>query len=376
MQESFLIPYDLQFFAEGEGGEKTEAATPKKLSDARKKGQVAKSRELTAAAELVASFLTLRVYVRQLGGRFIDIFRLVWQDVLPGFVSMNRDGLTVQANNSLFVEIVEQMLLCVLPFFLVGVIVAALSDLVQVRWQVATEPLKPSLSKLNPANGFKRMFSKQALFELLKSILKVVLILYVAYASIRSHANELFILYDMPLSQAIQLIGSVIIDTGLRISIVYIVIGVLDYIFQKRKFNEDMKMTKQEVKDEYKDSEGDPEIKGRQRQRMREVSQRRMMKDVPKADVVITNPTHIAVALKYDAEAAHSAPVVLAKGEDYMAAKIREAAKEAGVPIRENKPLARALYATVDIGQEIPPELYEAVAEILAVVYNERNRQK
>ena len=167
------------------------------------------------------------------------------------------------------------------------------------------------------------------------------------------------------------LIGNVILDAGLKISIAYLVIGIADYVYQKHKFNEDMKMTKQEVKDEFKNTEGNPEIKGRQRQRMREVSQRRMMQDVPKADVVITNPTHYAVAIQYDAEKS-KAPVVLAKGEDFLAQKIKEVAKENHVEIVENKPLARMLYANVDIGQEIPPELYQAVAEVLAMVYNTR----
>ena len=165
--------------------------------------------------------------------------------------------------------------------------------------------------------------------------------------------------------------GDVIIGAGLKISLVYLVVGIADFIYQKYRFNEEMKMTKQEVKDEYKNTEGNPEVKGRQRQRMREASRRRMMQDVPKADVVITNPTHLAVAIKYEPEV-HKAPVVLAKGEDYLAQKIREAARENHIEIVENKPLARMLYANVEIGNEIPPELYQAVAEILAMVYNMR----
>ena len=165
--------------------------------------------------------------------------------------------------------------------------------------------------------------------------------------------------------------GDVIIGAGLKISLVYLVVGIADFIYQKYRFNEEMKMTKQEVKDEYKNTEGNPEVKGRQRQRMREASRRRMMQDVPKADVVITNPTHIAVAIRYDAEI-ENAPTVVAKGEDYLAAKIKETAKENGVEIMENKPLARALYATVEVGEQIPPELYQAVAEILALVYSKR----
>lgn len=237
---------------------------------------------------------------------------------------------------------------------------------------MTTKPMQPKLDKFNPINGFKRIFSKDSLFELFKSIVKISLIAYVAYSAVKEHADQLFILYDIPLIQAILLCGQIILDTGLKIGLVYLLIGVADWIYQKHKFHEEMKMTKQEVKDEYKNTEGNPEIKGKQRQRMQEASRRRMMQDVPKADVIITNPTHISVALKYDASET-KAPVVLAKGEDYLALKIREVAKENHVEIVENKPLARMLYTNVDIGQEIPPELYQAVAEVLAMVYNLKN---
>ena len=178
-------------------------------------------------------------------------------------------------------------------------------------------------------------------------------------------------LYEISLNAAIGLIGKIIVDTGIKISIFYIVLGLADYVYSKHKFNEDMKMTKQEVKDEFKNTEGNPEIKGRQRQIMRQASQKRMMQAVPKADVVITNPTHLSVAIMYDTDVA-SAPLVVAKGEDYLAMKIREIARENNVEIVENKPVARALYTTVDVGQEIPPELYQAVAEILAEIYRKK----
>ena len=206
----------------------------------------------------------------------------------------------------------------------------------------------------------------------MKSIVKIGVFSYVAYSSVKNNRNDLFLLYDIPLNQAVTLIGSIIINTGLKISFVYLVVGIADYAYQKHKFNEDMKMTKQEVKDEYKISEGDPQIKGKQKQRMREASQRRMMQDVPKADVVITNPTHLAIALKYDAEVSE-APVVVAKGEDYVALKIKEVAQENNIAIVENKPLARMLFSNVDIGSEIPPELYQSVAEILAMIYKTNN---
>ena len=242
----------------------------------------------------------------------------------------------------------------------------------QVGWKVTAKPLKPNLSKFNPINGFKRIISKDSLFELFKSIVKIIVIFLVAYNRVKGHKEEIFILYEIPLNQAIALIGSIIIDTGLYIGYVYLIVGIVDFLYQKHKFNEDMKMTKQEVKDEFKNTEGDPQIKGRQRRRMMETSQRRMMQDVPKADVVITNPTHLAVAIKYDADV-NTAPVVLAKGEEYVAQKIKEVARENNIEIVENKPLARMLYHNVDIGAEIPPELYQAVAEVLATIYKAKN---
>lgn len=293
---------------------------------------------------------------------------------MPDFVKINEGGLSVQAVAGLIASVTLKSLLIMLPFMAFGFVVTLLVSIVQVGWKVSTKPMKPELSKLNPLNGFKRIFSKDSLFELVKSILKIVIIIYIAYTSIKDNANDLFALYDLGLNQAVALVGTLIINTGIKISIVYLVIGLADFIYQKHKFNEDMKMTKQEVKDEYKNTEGDPQIKGRQRRKMQEVSQKRMMQDVPKADVVITNPTHFAVALKYEAKVS-SAPVVLAKGEDYLAQKIKEVARENKIEIVENKPLARMLYHNVDVGAEIPPELYQAVAEVLAAVYKAKNIQ-
>ena len=369
-----ILHYNLQWFAkDGEGGEKTEPATAKKLKDARDEGKVAKSRELNSAFYLIVLFLCLKIFVSFVGGKFIDIFSYIYEN-MPDFVKINEGGLSVQAAAGLIASVTLKSLIIMLPFMAFGFVVTLLVSIVQVGWKVSTKPMKPELSKLNPLNGFKRIFSKDSLFELVKSILKIVIIIYIAYTSIKDNANDLFALYDLGLNQAVALVGTLIINTGIKISIVYLVIGLADFIYQKHKFNEDMKMTKQEVKDEYKNTEGDPQIKGRQRRKMQEVSQKRMMQDVPKADVVITNPTHFAVALKYEAKVS-SAPVVLAKGEDYLAQKIKEVARENKIEIVENKPLARMLYHNVDVGAEIPPELYQAVAEVLAAVYKAKNIQ-
>lgn len=371
-QSEYFLKYDLQFFAkEGEGGEKTEPATDKKLKEAREEGKVAKSQELTFSFSLIVLFLVLKFFVSYLGEKMIGLIKTIYSGMAE-FVDINNVGLTSHAVSAYFVNIIIQFFLIVLPFFIFGVIITILINIVQVGWKVSTKMLQPKFDKINPINGFKRIFSSQSVFELVKSIVKIGLIALIAYFSIKGHANDLFILYEIPLNQAIALVGTIIIDTGLRISLVYLIVGVADFAYQKHKFNEDMKMTKQEVKDEYKNTEGDPQIKGRQRARMREASQRRMMQDVPKADVVITNPTHIAVALKYDAEVS-KAPVVLAKGEELIAKKIKDVAKENNISIVENKPLARMLYSNVDIGEEIPAELYQSVAEVLAAVYQANN---
>ncbi len=365
------LQYNLQWFAkDGPGGEKTEPATEKKLREAREEGKVAKSKELTSAFDLIVLFLILKIFVTMVGNGFIGVFEQTYK-LIPDFLSMYAMDVSPQAVSSFFSDVFVEMLAISWPFFLFGFAVTLLVSILQVGWKVSGKPMQPKLDRFNPVSGFKRIISKDSIFEFFKSVLKIAVIIYVAYSSIKDHQDELFILYDIPLGQAVALCGDIIINAGLQISIVYLVVGIADYIYQKFRFNEEMKMTKQEVKDEYKNTEGNPEIKGRQRQRMREASRRRMMQDVPKADVVITNPTHLAVAIKYDPEA-NRAPVVLAKGEDYLAQKIREAARENHIEIVENKPLARMLYANVEVGSEIPPELYQAVAEILAMVYNMR----
>lgn len=365
---TMILEYNLQWFAkDGEGGEKTEPATAKKLNDAREEGKVAKSKELTSAFDLVVLFLVLKIFISYLGDKLTGIFTAVYGGIAE-FIEVNRTGITSQAIAAFFMKMILNWMLIVLPFFIFGVIVTLLISIYQVGWKVTTKPLKPKFDKFNPINGFKRILSKDSLVELLKSIIKIGLIFFVTYSQVKNHQNELFILYDLELNRAIVLIGSLILDTGLRIALVYMIVGVADFMYQKHKFNEDMKMTKQEVKDEYKNSEGDPAVKGQQKQRMREASQRRMMQAVPKADVVITNPTHLAVALQYEG-IERSAPIVVAKGEDYLAQKIKEVAREHHIQIVENKPLARMLFHNVELGEEIPPELYQSVAEVLAVVY-------
>lgn len=364
-----LLKYNLQFFAqEGQGGEKTEPATEKKLSDARKEGQVAKSREIANGLGLLALFLILRFWVGIMSSQLLDVFSHIygrigetvvfWRGYMP-----ETDIMVV------FRDMLLQAVIIMAPILLVGVLVAFVSDVAQVGWKPTAKPMQPKFSKLNPLSGFKKIISLNSLAELIKSIAKIGLIVYICYNYLKDKWNLLFLLYDMPLLQALQMIAATVTDLGIRVAAIYMIIALADFIYQKVKFARDMRMTKQEIKDEYKQQEGDPQVKGKIKQRMREASQRRMMQDLPRADVVITNPTHYAVAIKYDPEVA-DAPLVIAKGEDYLAARIKEIARENHVEIVENKPLARMLYANVDIGQAVPPELYQAVAEVLAFVYH------
>lgn len=363
-----ILEYNLQFFADGPGGEKTEPATEKKKTDARKDGKVAKSKEIANCAELLAAFVLIRVYVGTLGNDFLDCFQSVY-NLIPEFSRMIGGTIPEQSMAALFKEVCLLFLQMVAPVFLVGFAVSFIADVVQVQWKPTAKPLQPKFNKLNPLSGFKRIFSKQSLVELIKSLVKFALVGYVAYSYIRGQYDKLYIWYEIPLKQAVGLVGDMVVQLGIRMAATYVIIAAADFAYQKWKYNDDLKMTKQEVKDEYKQQEGDPQIKGKIRQRMQESSRRRMMQDIPKADVVITNPTHFAVAIRYD-NTESDAPVVVAKGSDYLAQKIKEIARDNHVEIIENKPLARTLYANVDIGQAIPPELYQAVAEVLAYVYH------
>ncbi len=364
-----LLEYNLQFFAkDGPGGEKTEPATEKKLSDARKEGQVAKSREIANGVGLLALFLILRFWVGIMSTQLLSVFSLIYERISETVLFWH--GFMPQDDTKLvFREMLIEIVIIIGPILIIGFLVAFICDVAQVGWKPTSKPMKPKLSKMSPLSGIKKVISVNSLVELVKSIAKIGLIVYICYNYLNDKWKLLFLLYDMPLLQALQFIVATVTDLGIRVSALYMLIAAADFIYQRVKFSRDMRMTKQEIKDEYKQSEGDPQIKGKIRQRMREASQRRMMQDLPRADVVITNPTHYAVAIKYDPDVA-DAPLVLAKGEDYLAAKIKEIARENNVEIVENKPLARMLYANVDVGQAVPPELYQAVAEVLAFVYH------
>ncbi len=369
-ENKMLLRMRLQFFAkEGPGGEKTEEPTAKKLSDARKEGQVARSQELTTAAGLLSLFLILKIFLSWISNQLIEVFKKIYGQIE---IIVNDTEISTVVYSEVLRSIIEDTLKILIPVMISSVLVAFVINVFQVKWELSLKPMQPKLSKFNPINGFKKIFSKDRLVELLKSFIKVIIIGALAYTTLRDKINLLFLLTDIKLETAVIEVGDIIIDLGLRISAFFIVVGLADYLYQRIKFKKEMMMTKQEIKDEFKQTEGDPQIKSRIRQKMRDASRRRMMQKLPEADVVITNPTHFACALKYDKEVS-AAPVLIAKGADYVAEKIKEAARENFIPIVENKPLARMLYYNVDLDEEIPQELYQMAADVLAYVYNLKN---
>lgn len=357
----------LDFFAES-SGEKTEKPTPKKKEKSRQEGQVAKSQEISTALSLIVVFSSIGMFASTILYNLQNVF----------FVTFNR-MLNVQDINDLHfaaditVFMFMQIIIICAPILIIALLVGIAVNLFQVGWHPTSKPLKPKFSKLNPISGFKRIFSMRAILELFKSLFKFVIIVMVIYSELSRELENISTLASLPLVVSFQYIGELIIRLGIVVGVWFILIAALDFSYQKFKHNKDLKMTKQETKEEYKQAEGNPQVKGKIRQKMREASMRRMMQDIPQADVIITNPTHFAVGIKYDRMGV-GAPKVIAKGADHLAKRIKDIAKENNISIIENKQLARALYATVDVGKEIPPELYKAVAEILAFVYKLKNK--
>ena len=361
------IRLNLQLFAEGTG-DKTEKATPKKRQDARKKGQVLQSREIVAVIVLVFIFVALRIY----GGRIYDQLAAYAEKVLVEYPKIE-DLFTYPGLTRMFIEMMTVLLKAVGPILAVAVLTGLMASYAQVGFLFTLETLAFKFDRINPINGLKRVFSLQGAVELVKAILKIIIIGYVAYAYLNNEKYNVLHLMDMEAVNIARYIGVTSVNVAIRICMALIILGLFDYGYQWWEYEKNLKMTKQEIKEEYKQTEGNPEIKSKIKQKQRQLSMRRMLHDVPKADVVITNPTHYAIAVKYDADVS-DAPMVVAKGQDFLALRIKDIAKESKVEIVENKPLARTLYDTVDVGKAIPPELYQAVAEILAFVYSLKNK--
>lgn len=339
--------------------DKTEEATPKKKSDARKKGQIAKSKEVGLALTLLASTLVLLI----LGNYAVSGLSSNISEFLNHYITMS---LTYDSVQKVAIIAAWRIGIIFLPIVIPIMLLGILANFMQSGALFTKEPLKPDFKKLNPINGFKKMFSMRTTVELFKDLAIVSVVGYIGYNFVKDNYMTIMRAGNESVTAVIREIGSLSVSIFFKITIVMIVIAIIDYVFQRYQYNKDLRMTKQEIKEEYKQEEGDPQIRGKIRQKQREMAMRRMMQEVPKATVVVTNPTHIAVALKY--EEGQNAPLVIAKGADIIAIKIKEKASENQVPIIENKPLARMLYNQVEIDEEIPLDMYQAVAEILALV--------
>lgn len=348
---------DLQFFA----GEKTEKATPKKRQEARKKGQVAKSQEINTAIVLLSVFLVLLFGGKYFLNKLTNIFYFSFHDLIN--LPLTEENIFV-----ILIELLKELVLVMAPIMLVAMVAGVAANILQFGFLFTTEPIQFKIEKLDPIKGLKRIFSMRAIVELLKSILKISLVGVVVFSILWNQKNEILLLSNLSVGATLATIANLTVKMGIIAAVVLLFLAVLDYMYQKYDYEKNLRMSKQDIKDEYKNTEGDPLIKSKIKQRQREMAMRRMMQEVPKADVVITNPTHYAVALKYD-EQTMEAPVVVAKGVDYIAQKIKLIAKENGVITVENRPLARALYDQTEIGDTIPEEFFKVVAEILAYVY-------
>jgi len=346
---------------------KTEKATPKKREDARKKGQVVRSIELNSMLNVLVCLVMLNVT----GGYFMAGFKKLaiyyWGNIAT--LSLSPDAM-----GSFLFFLITRTILLILPVLIVVFLTGILSNVMQFGFLVTFEPLKPSFEKINPAAGFKRIFSKRLLFELAKDMFKIVVIGYVFYSTVKKIFGEIFMTPLMDIDTYFNFAAVAVYKLGMKIVIAFIIFAIIDYLWQRYDYEDNLMMSKQEIKDELKQLEGDPLIKSRIRNIQREMARKRMISEIPQADVVITNPTHVAVAIRYK-EGRDNAPLLVAKGINLMAEKVKEIARKNGVIIMENPPLARALVA-LEVGWEIPPELFQAVAEVLAFVYQAKGKIK
>ncbi|WP_374020843.1 flagellar biosynthesis protein FlhB [Paenibacillus thiaminolyticus] len=348
---------NLQLFSQ----EKTEKATPKKRQESRKKGQVAKSSDLSGASILLACFFCLLMFGSFYKERVLDLFA----DSLQHRLTME---VTVGNVTDYFSQVFLKGLIVLAPVFLAAFLMGLIANYAQIGFLFTGEPMKMKLSKINPIQGFKRIFSLRSVVEFLKSILKLAAIAVIVYLSLWGERDRIVQMSHVPLNDIMSYTAQITLSLGLKIGAALFAIAIMDYMYQRFDHEKSMRMSKQDIKDEYKKTEGDPLIKGKIKERQRRMAMMRMMQEVPKADVIITNPTHFAVALKYDGSEME-APQVIAKGQDYVALRIKQIAKENGVLTMENKPLARALFERTEIGEAIPADLFQAVAEVLAYVY-------
>src|SRR5690625_150532 len=357
-----LVTLDLQYFA----GEKTEKATPKKREDEREKGRVAKSQEVNTAILLLFGFLILAI----MGSFMKETLSSLYFQSFTEYIHWN---VTTETIMELVKEVFLEIAKVLLPIMAIVIIAAMAGNILQVGFLFTTEPLKFDLKKIDPVQGAKRIFSLRALVEFLKSMLKILFIGATTFAVIWIYKDEMMMMAFKNVESATSFFGRVTITIGVAATLTLLFLSIFDYAYQKYDFEKNIRMSKQDIKDEQKNIEGDPLIQSKIKEKQQEIAMRRMMSEVPKADVVITTPTHYAVAITYDEELA-SAPYIVAMGVDQVALKIKEVAKANDVMTVENRELARNLYDTLEIGDVIPEEFYQAVAEILAYVYRVENK--
>ncbi len=348
------------------GGEKTEDASSRKLEKSREEGQVAKSIEIPSVFVLLAGTFALYISAYLIYKHLLGVMH-------DGFFFNSIPELNDVTAVHLLYRCTIRFLIMTAPVMAAVFVAALISNFLQVGFEVSWKAVEPKLSRINPISGFKQKFSSIAFAEFIKSIVKIIVVTIVSYLEVKKNMNDLVRLYDHGTAYILLYILKMAFVIYLKVIAVMVILAVLDYIFQRWKFLQDQKMTKQETKDELKQTEGDPQVKARIRQLQTEAARKRMMAEVPEADVVVTNPTHLAVALKYDSMTME-APHVVAKGAGPVAENIKRIAAESKVPVIENKELARNLYKMVDIGKEVPTELFQAVAEILAYVYRLKGR--
>ncbi len=349
-------------------GDRTEKATPKKRKDARDKGQVFKSTDLTTAFSLLALFGILSLA----GVMMVDGLKTLSIQYFSGGAP---EAFNVANIHATFKDLYVRLVVILLPVLAVAFAAGLIFNFLQVGALFTTKAIQPKFSRISMAEGFKRIFSKKTLIDLLKSLVRLAVLAKVAYDEYSARIQGTPTLMYQELDFSVRETWQLVLGVAFKLAIVLAVLGPIDYFLQWRQYEKDLMMTKQEIKDEYKMTEGNPQIKGRIRQKQRQMSSMRMMQAVSEADVVITNPTHFAVALSYK-EGTNGAPVVVAKGQDFLARKIKEKAKEHRVEIVENKSLARSLYFFCEIGDEVPEEFYQAVAEILAYVYRLKHPER
>lgn len=356
--------FNLQLFAE----EKTEAATDKKKRDARKKGQVAQSKDVGGAIILIVVVLVIQLTSGLFTNQIFSIYAIIssWMT--------NTDALFNPVNlNKLFADVLFRSFIMVGPVLFSAVLTGVIASYLQVGYLFSLEAIQPKLNKLNPISGFKRMFSMKSLVELAKAIAKGTILVYIVYDYLIDRLNQIIEIYQLDIIQFVSVMWQFVVAITLRCAIFLLIVAFADLVFKRWQHNKDLKMSKKEIKDEYKQSEGDPMLKGKIREKQRSMAMSRMMQDVPDADVVITNPTHFAIAINYNMDEGIS-PRVVAKGQNLIAQNIKRIASENNVTIVENKPLARALFSGSEVGEFIPVELFQAVAEVLAYVYSIKDK--